>query len=116
MGSRPDDDAWSELLIAAGRLVWEAGPFRDEPGSATGRRATPMPSWPLWKRTGDEEWLERARAFAMHAAAQVEERAERLGHGRHSLFTGDEGVAMCLTSCLMEGDAGWFPVQDRTAI
>ena len=47
----------------------------------------------------------------MHAAEQVEERAERLGHGRHSLFTGDEGVALCLTSCL-EGDAR-FPVQDR---
>ena len=32
----PDDDAWSELLIAAGRLVWEAGPFRDEPGLCHG--------------------------------------------------------------------------------
>ena len=107
----PDDDAWSELLVAAGRLVWEAGPFRDEPGLCHGTAGNAYALLALWKRTGDEVWLERARAFAMHAAAQAEERAERLGHGRHSLFTGDEGVAMCLISCL-EGDAR-FPVQDR---
>ena len=42
---------------------------------------------------------------------QVEERAARRGHGRHSLFTGDEGVALCLASCLA-GDER-LPVMDR---
>jgi hypothetical protein len=46
----------------------------------------------------------------VHAAAQVEERTARLGHGRHSLFTGDEGVALCLASCI-EGDER-LPVMD----
>lgn len=107
----PDDDAWSELLLAAGRLVWEAGPLRDAPGLCHGTAGNGYALLSLWRRTGDEQWLERARAFAKHAAAQVEERAARLGHGRHSLFTGDEGVALCLASCIA-GDER-LPVADR---
>ena len=33
----PDDDAWGELLLAAGRLVWEAGPLRDAPATTRQR-------------------------------------------------------------------------------
>ena len=107
----PDDEAWGELLLAAGRLVWQAGPFRDEPGLCHGTAGNAYALLALWRRTGDEQWLERARAFAQHAATQVEERAERLGHGRHSLFTGDEGVALCLAACLT-GDER-LPIADR---
>jgi Lanthionine synthetase C-like protein len=107
----PEDDAWSELLLAAGRLVWPAGPIRDEPGLCHGTAGNAYALLALWRRTGDEVWLERARAFAQHAARQVEERAERLGHGRHSLFTGDEGVALCLAACL-KGDVR-LPIADR---
>ena len=32
----PDDGEWSELLLAAGRLVYEAGPLRHEPGLCHG--------------------------------------------------------------------------------
>ncbi len=107
----PDNDDWSELLLAAGRLVWEAGPLRAAPGLCHGTAGNGYALLALWRRTGDEQWFERARAFAQHAAAQVEERAVRLGHGRHSLFTGDEGVALCLASCIV-GDER-LPVQDR---
>ena len=107
----PDDEAWGELLLAAGRLVWQAGPFRDEPGLCHGTAGNAYALLALWRRTGDEMWLERARAFAQHAAGQVEERAERLGHGRHSLFTGDEGVALCLAACL-SGDER-LPIANR---
>ena len=107
----PEDEQWSELLLAAGRLVWQAGPIRDAPGLCHGTAGNAYALLALWRRTGDEQWLERARAFAMHAAAQVEDRASRLGHGRHSLFTGDEGVALCLASCLT-GDER-LPVMNR---
>lgn len=107
----PDDDAWGELLLAAGRLVWEAGPIRNAPGLCHGTAGNAYALLALWRRTNDEEWLERARAFAQHAAAQVDERAARLGHGRHSLFTGDEGVALCLASCIT-GDER-LPITDR---
>ena len=70
----PDDEAWDELLLAAGRLVWQAGPIRDEPGLCHGTAGNAYALLALWRRTGDDEWLERARAFAQHAARQVEER------------------------------------------
>jgi hypothetical protein len=107
----PDDDAWGELLLAAGRLVWEAGPIRDAPGLCHGTAGNAYALLALWRRTGDEIWLERARAFAQHAAAQAEARAARLGQGWHSLYTGDEGVALCLAACL-DGDER-MPVADR---
>jgi hypothetical protein len=106
-----DDDAWSDLLLAAGRLVWEVGPLRDAPGLCHGTAGNAYALLALWRRTGDDEWLERARAFAQHAAGQVEERVARIGHGWHSLYTGDEGVAVCLASCIA-GDER-LPVVDR---
>jgi hypothetical protein len=106
-----EDEDWGELLLAAGRLVWDAGPIRDSPGLCHGTAGNAYALLALWERTGDEEWLDRARRFAQHAALQVEDRAARLGRGHHSLFSGDEGVALCLASCLA-GDAR-FPVADR---
>jgi hypothetical protein len=107
----PDDDTWSELLLAAGRLVRDAGPLVDAPGLCHGTAGNAYALLSLWRRTGDEEWLAHARAFAAHAAAQVEERAIRRGHGHHSLFTGEEGVALCLAACV-SGDAR-LPLADR---
>jgi Lanthionine synthetase C-like protein len=107
----PADEAWTELLLAAGRLVWTAGPFRDQPGLCHGTAGNAYALLALWRRTGDEQWLERARALASHAAGQVAQRANELSHGRHSLYTGDEGVAICLASCL-SGDER-LPVLDR---
>ena len=107
----PDDESWTELLLAGGRLVWEAGPIRDAHGLCHGTAGNAYALLALWKRTGDEEWLERARAFARHASLQAEDRAARLGRGRHSLFTGDEGVALCLAACI-DGDPE-FPLVDR---
>jgi hypothetical protein len=107
----PADGEWSELLLAAGRLVWTAGPFRDQPGLCHGTAGNAFALLALWRRTGDEQWLERAQGFAAHAAGQVEQRTTRLGHGRHSLFTGDEGVAICLASCVSRDER--LPVIDR---
>jgi len=101
----PDDEVWSELLLAAGRLVWDAGPLRDAPGLCHGTAGSAYALLALWRRTGDEQWLERARALALHAAGQAEERPEQ------SLLTGDVGVALCLQSCV-DGDAD-FPIVER---
>jgi lantibiotic modifying enzyme len=101
----PDDELWSRLLLAAGRLVWDAGPLRDAPGLCHGTAGSAYALLALWRRTGDEQWLDRARALALHAAAQAEE------HPQCSLLTGGEGVALCLASCI-DGDAN-FPVMDR---
>ena len=45
-------------------------------------------------------WLQRARAFAMHAIAQMEADERRHGQQRYSLWTGDVGLAIYLWDCL----------------
>jgi hypothetical protein len=64
----------------------------------------------LHARTGDTRWRDRARAFAMHAIAQFEAETARVGRLRHSLWTGDIGLAIFLWDCL-RGKAE-FPTLD----
>jgi hypothetical protein len=50
--------------------------------------------------TGDENWLEQARRFAVHALGQVERLRAANGRGRYSLWTGDVGTALFAAACL----------------
>ena len=54
----------------------------------------------LHRRTGDAAWLERARAFAMHAIDQWERMRAQYGQGRYTLWTGDPGLAIYLWHCI----------------
>jgi len=83
-----DDD----LLIAAGEMTWRAGPPVNNAGLCHGTGGNGFAFLTLHARTGDELWLERARAFAMHGLAQV--------NGRTSLFTGDLGAALLAGACI----------------
>jgi hypothetical protein len=89
-----------ELALAGGELVWRAGPIAKGPTLCHGTAGNAYAFLVLHHRTGDELWLERARAFAMHAIGQVEREREKLGRGRYSLFTGDVGVALFLRHLL----------------
>jgi lantibiotic modifying enzyme len=97
-----------ELLLAGAELIWEAGPPKAEEKGAGLCHGTAGNGYALLKtfeRTGDEQWLERARAFAMHALGQV----ERLPP-RYSLFTGGVAAALFAADCI---DArARFPVLD----
>jgi hypothetical protein len=106
----PDDDELTELLVAGGELTWTAGPLAKGPGLCHGTAGNGYAFLKLLDRTGDERWLDRARAFAMHAAAQVERARTGYGQGRYSLWTGDPGVACFLASCIRADPA--MPVLD----
>jgi lantibiotic modifying enzyme len=93
------------LLLEGGELTWAAGPLRKGAGLCHGTAGNGFALLKLFARTGDEAWLERARRFAMHAAAQVEADRSRYGRGRHTLWTGDLGTAMFLHQCLDGGSA-----------
>jgi hypothetical protein len=58
----------------------------------------------LYHRTGDPVWLDRARAFAMHAVAQSERHLREYGRRRYSLWTGDLGLAIYLANCITGGE------------
>jgi hypothetical protein len=99
-----------DLLIAGGETTWRGGPLRKGSNLCHGTAGNGYAFLKLFERTGDEMWLERARAFAMHAIAQSEAQAAELGRRRHSLWTGDPGLACYLWDCL-EGRAR-FPTVD----
>ena len=86
-----------DLVVAGAELTWAAGPHGDEkgPGICHGTAGNGYAFLKTFKRTGDEQWLDRARRFAMHALAQVERMEPR-----YSLWTGDVGVAIYASDCL----------------
>ena len=105
LAALPRDGETDELLAAAGELVWKAGPLRKGAGLCHGTAGNGYAFLALHTRTGDGHWLERARAFAMHALEQAER-----SQPRHSLWTGQIGVALYLQACL-DGRDG-MPVLD----
>lgn len=99
-----------DLLLRAGATVWEAGPLVKGHGLCHGTAGNGYAFLALYRRTGDPVWLERARAFAMHAIGQQQRMQERHGRGRYTLWTGDPGLAVYLWHCI-EG-AGGLPSLD----
>jgi Lanthionine synthetase C-like protein len=95
------------LLIAAGETTWRAGPLAKGSNLCHGTGGNGYAFLALYRRTGDPQWLARARAFAMHGIAQTEADRARYGQGRYSLWTGDIGFAIYLWDCL-RGE-GAFP-------
>jgi len=89
-----------ELAVAGGELTWRAGPLRKGANLCHGTAGNGYAFLALLAATGDERWLARARAFAMHAAGQVEQSRSASGHGRHTLWTGDLGTGLYLADCI----------------
>ncbi|HWK17760.1 MAG TPA: LanC-like protein [Solirubrobacteraceae bacterium] len=105
------DDRYSALLSAGGELVWRAGPLARNAGLCHGTAGNGFAFLALLARTGDERWLERARAFAMHAIDQVARSRAAAARGRYTLFTGDIGAALLAAACL-QGDTAFPGIDD----
>jgi Lanthionine synthetase C-like protein len=88
-----------ELAVAGGELTWRAGPLRKGANLCHGTAGNGYAFLALFARTGDDRWLKQARAFAMHAAGQVEQSRSHYGRGRYTLWTGDLGTALYLADC-----------------
>ena len=89
-----------ELARAGGELTWQAGPLVKGASLCHGTAGNGYALLALFAQTGDERWLGRARAFAMHALGQVERARSTNGRGRYTLWTGDPGTALYLADCL----------------
>jgi lantibiotic modifying enzyme len=91
-----------ELVLAGAELIWQAGAQGDEKGHGLchGTSGNGFALLKVFARTGDEQWLERARRFAVHSLAQADRLAETNGRRRYSLFTGDVGTALFAAACL----------------
>jgi lantibiotic modifying enzyme len=96
----PNDDEHERVLLAGGELTWRARPPVKGASLCHGTAGNGYAFLALFERTRAEMWLERARAFAMHAAEQVALERAQLGRGRYTLWTGDPGTALYLADCL----------------
>jgi hypothetical protein len=92
--------AMDALLLEAGEAVWRAGPLAKGPGICHGTAGNGYALLKLHRRTGEARWLERARAFAMHAIGQRDRMHRAHGRGRYTLWTGDLGLALFLWHCI----------------
>ena len=110
LAGAPRSAAWDALLLGAGELTWRAGPLIKGASLCHGTAGSAMAMLKLWRRSGDAQWLDRARALAMHAVAQVEQHRSQYGRGRYSLWSGDLGLACVLWNCLQGSDS--FPTLD----
>jgi Lanthionine synthetase C-like protein len=90
-----------DLALGGAELTWRAGPLEKGAGLCHGTSGNGYAFLALFERTGDELWLMRARAFAMHALEQMQSE-------RYSLWTGCLGVALYLADCVDGG--GMLPV------
>ena len=104
------DGRLDAVLAAGGELVWKAGPLEKGCGLCHGTAGNGYAFLELYRRTGDAKWLQRARAFAMHAVAQSARMRVRYGRGRYTLWTGDPGLAVYLWDCVRA--EGELPVLD----
>jgi hypothetical protein len=102
--------ALDSLLAEAGEATWAAGPLAKGSNLCHGTAGNAYAFLVLHARTRDARWRDRARAFAMHAIAQFEQETGRAGRLRHSLWTGDIGLAIFLWDCLRE--KAQFPTLD----
>ena len=89
-----------DLAVAGGELTWHAGPLAKGSNLCHGTGGNGYAHLKLHRRTRDERWLARARAFAMTAIAQCREARAHYGRGRYSLWTGDVGLAVYLWDCV----------------
>ncbi len=96
------NEEFDQILLKGGELVWQADPLKKGSNLCHGTGGNGYALLKLFQRTSDEMWLERARLFAMNAMAQYELATESYGQGRHSLWTGDLGLAVYLWDCLRE--------------
>ena len=100
LASLPPDPELDAILVAGGELTWQAGPLAKGAGLCHGTAGNGLALLALFVRSGDEIWLARARAFAMHALAQIDRRRRDDGQDWFSLWTGDLGTVLYAWQCI----------------
>ena len=109
------DPAIDSLLNAAGEMTWRAGPLRKGAGLCHGTAGNGFAFLKLFRRTGDTQWLDRARLFAMHAIEQYHSQLFTfLPAGGMEQFI-SESPAICVAALRSTGMAA-FPASPRSMV
>ncbi len=94
------NEQFDRILEQGGELTWRAGPLKKGSNLCHGTGGNGYAFLKLFVRTGNQMWLDRARAFAMHAIEQYHLSQQLYGQLRYPLWTGDLGLAVYLWDCL----------------
>ena len=94
------NEEFDRILEQGGELTWQAGALKKGSNLCHGTGGNGYAFLKLFIRTGDRMWLDRARAFAMHAIEQYRLSQQLYGQLRYPLWTGDLGLAIYLWDCL----------------
>lgn len=91
---------FDRILEQGGELTWQAGALKKGSNLCHGTGGNGYAFLKLFIRTGDRMWLDRARAFAMHAIEQYRLSKQLYRQLRYPLWTGDLGLAIYLRDCI----------------
>lgn len=107
---RGSNQQFDRILEQGGELTWQAGPLKKGSNLCHGTGGNGYAFLKLFVRTEDQMWLDRARAFAMHAIEQYRLSQQLYQQLRYPLWTGDLGLAVYLWDCLQA--QAQFPTVD----
>jgi hypothetical protein len=93
-------EPFDRILEQGGELTWQAGPLKKGSNLCHGTAGNGYAFLKLFVRTENQMWLDRARAFAMHAIKQSRLSKQLYAQLRYPLWTGDLGLAIYLWDCL----------------
>lgn len=99
-GLMGEDAEFDALMLAAGALVFRAGPLAKGSNFCHGTSGNGWALLKLFETTQDEMWLDRAKQFAAAAIKQSENGKADHACFHHSLWTGDQGVALLADACI----------------
>jgi hypothetical protein len=88
------------LLRKASQLIWDAGPLKKPWGLCHGSAGNGYAFLKMHQLTGEDHWLDKARAFAMHAIKQYEDMRQQYNCIRTDAWCGDLGLAIFLHDCI----------------
>ncbi|CAK1584273.1 unnamed protein product [Parnassius mnemosyne] len=105
------DPRFLESCIRAGDLIWQKGLLRKGPGICHGVAGNGYVFLLLYRLTGDEKYLQRAKLFASFMNTEEFVHDARLPDNPESLYEGTAGT-LCFLADLLVPDKAEFPFQD----
>ncbi|CAG5036013.1 unnamed protein product [Parnassius apollo] len=106
-----NDPRFLESCIRVGDLVWQKGLLRKGPGICHGVAGNGYVFLLLYRLTGDEKYLQRAKLFASFMNTEEFIHDARLPDNPESLYEGTAGT-VCFLADLLVQDKAEFPFQD----
>ncbi|XP_028160499.1 lanC-like protein 3 [Ostrinia furnacalis] len=105
------DQRYYNVCLRAGEIVWRKGLLRKGPGICHGVAGNGYVFLLLYRLTGDEKYLHRAKKFADFMSTDEFLRDARLPDNPESLYEGTAGT-VCFLADLLVPDKAEFPFQD----